>query len=270
MPNITICGTQLYTGKYAFNLSNGGMGDEPVVMASWLAEQGYIKVAVITDYPSQISYEYMEYFKYACSTRNIKILIDSPVSPVATQEETHEAFALARDVNADALVYLGLGSVIPHFPAALEALDWDPPRIMCTAFVGAIYNEGFCRDLEGWVGLDQYDERNRVFADMLQRYAEKNPGQSLLANSATSVGYDIGRCLGIALGRMRYAVPDAVRSALETIRREPATSGAPGTIISFGPQDHRGFKGADYLVLRKAVDGTTEFVGTAPVGDWTS
>jgi hypothetical protein len=39
-------------------------------------------------------------------------------------------------------------------------------------------------------------------------------------------------------------------------------------VITFGPQDHRGFKGADFLVLRRAVNGATEFVGTAPVLPW--
>ena len=39
----------------------------------------------------------------------------------------------------------------------------------------------------------------------------------------------------------------------------------PGTVTTFGREDHRGYKGADYLVIRHAKGGTTELVGTAPV-----
>ena len=36
VPSITISGTQQYVGDYAFSLPNGGMADEPMVMAAWL------------------------------------------------------------------------------------------------------------------------------------------------------------------------------------------------------------------------------------------
>jgi hypothetical protein len=64
---------------------------------------------------------------------------------------------------------------------------------------------------------------------------------------------------------MPIATPDGLRRGLETIRRLPAANGAPGTIVTFGPEDHRGYKGADYLIIRRARGGTTEFVATAPV-----
>ena len=35
----------------------------------------------------------------------------------------------------------------------------------------------------------------------------------------------------------------------------PATMGSPGTVVGFGPYDHRGYKGTDYLVLRTVKDG---------------
>ncbi len=265
VPNITICGTQLYVGEYAFNLSNGGMGDEPAVIAAWLQSEGHQRVAIVKDYPSQIGDEYVLYFKYACQSRGISIVGEEPTSPLCTREEMHRALENARQRDPDALVYLALGSTIPHLRPSLEALDWDPPRVMCTAFVGATYSEELAHQIEGWVGVDQYDERNTVLSDMLARYREKHDGAELTANSASSCGYDIGRSVALALSRMRIASPWALKEALETIRREPATTGAPGTVITFGPQDHRGFKGADFLVLRRASRGRTEFVGAAPV-----
>lgn len=265
VPNITICGTQLYVGESAFNLSNGGMGDEPAVIAAWLKSEGHTRVAILKDYPSQIGDEYVLYFKYACQSRGISIVGEEPTSPVCAQDEMLRAVENAKLRDPDALVYLGLGSTIPHLKPCLAKLDWDPPRVMCTAFVGATYSEDLAHSIEGWVGVDQYDERNTHLSDMLQRYREKHDGAELLPNSATSVGYDIGRSLALGLSRMRIASPWALRDALETIRREPATTGAPNTVITFGPQDHRGFKGADFLLLRRAKGGKTEFVGTAAV-----
>ena len=94
---------------------------------------------------------------------------------------------------------------------------------------------------------------------MLER-CEKATGQVLVPNSATSTGYDIGRCIAIALSRMEIATPEAVAKALDTIRMLPAVTGGPSTYITFGPHDHRGFKGLDYLNVRLATNGSTELV----------
>jgi hypothetical protein len=34
----------------------------------------------------------------------------------------------------------------------------------------------------------------------------------------------------------------------------PATVGGPGNVLSFGPYDHRGYKG-DYIVMRQILNG---------------
>ena len=46
----------------------------------------------------------------------------------------------------------------------------------------------------------------------------------------------------------------------------PAATGAEGTVVRFGPQDHRGFKGADYLLVRRFDGGRSVFEGAAPIG----
>ncbi len=35
----------------------------------------------------------------------------------------------------------------------------------------------------------------------------------------------------------------------------PAATGGPGTVITFGKHDRRGYKGTDYVVLRTVKDG---------------
>src|SRR6185437_10708742 len=113
---------------------------------------------------------------------------------------------------------------------------------------------------------DQYDERNQVFAAVLERFEAAYGYRP--ANSGATTGYDIGHCLAIALGRMRLPTPQSVAEALETIRRLPACTGGPRTTITFGPEDHRGFKGPDFLILRRSEGGATSLVGGAPVEPW--
>ncbi len=268
VPAITICGTQEYVGRYAFNLSNGNLADEPAYMAAWLKSRGHRRVAVLRDYPSRIGLEYHRFFEYACQQFDLDIIAVGNVFPNAPEDELTEIMGRLKATDAQALVYLGFGGITPFLNKGLRNNDWDPDRIMCTAFVQATYNEPFARNIEGWHGVDQYDERNTRFRDMLAR-CEQATGQVLVPNSATSSGYDIGKCIAIALSRMEVATPEAVAAALESIRMLPAMTGGPGTYITFGPHDHRGFKGLDYLNVRVSKDGKSllapfEF-GGAPI-----
>jgi len=265
VPTCTMSGTQLYAGRAAFNLPNGGMGEEPAVIASWLAGEGHHRVALLRE-TTQIGEEYTHYFRTAALERGISIVAESPAYPFMEVPELMRALDPLKAAGADALVYLGLGRLNKVMRPALEALEWDPPRITTTAFVRALVSKQDAEDLEGWVGVDQYDERNEVFRAVLERF-EKRFGYRP-ENTRASCGYDMGHAYALALGRMRVAVPAGLRDAVETVKRLPACTGAPGTVITFGPYDHRGYKGADYLILRRARGGKTEFVGTAPVVPW--
>jgi ABC-type branched-subunit amino acid transport system substrate-binding protein len=265
MPTGSICGSLLWRGDFAFTLANGGLADEPSIVASWLEHNGQRRVAVLRE-RTQIGEEYAEFFRRACAGLGISIVAEPGVYPSMHVEELAEVLRECRRSEPDALVYLGLGGINQVARPALEQVGWDPPRVQTTAFVSAGYSEERARRLEGWVGVDQYHEGNLVFANVLDRF-EKLYGYRP-ANSGATTGYDWGHCLGIALGRMRIATPAGVRDALQTIRRLPACTGGPGTSITFGPMDHRGFKGPDFLILRKAVDGRSVLEGTAPVLPW--
>lgn len=257
VPSITICGTQDYVGKYAFNTSNGNLADEPAYMAAWLKSNGYNRVAVVRDYPSRIGTEYFRFFEFASQMFGIEILLTGNIYPSPSEEDVTKVMARMKAAGPDALVYLGFGEACRELNNGLRNVDWWPPRIMTTAFVQATYHEFFANLIDGWHGIDQYDERNTRFTDMLARYKAKKKGVELAANSASSSGYDIGRCIALALSRMDIATPEAVAAALETIRMMPTMTGGPKTYITFGPYDHRGFKGLDYLNVRKATDGKT-------------
>jgi len=265
VPTGTICGSVDFVGDFAFNLANGGLADEPPVIANWLASNGHTRIAVVRE-TTAIGEEYHRFFAPACRELGIETVHELSVYTVESRDDLARGLAACREAKPDALVYLGLGGLNQVFRPALEDIGWDPPRIQTTAFVSAAYSEDKAHRLEGWVGVDQYDERNEVFARVLDRF-EAGRGYRP-ASSGASTGYDLGHVFAHGLGRMRVATSAGLRDAMETIRRLPACTGGPGTIITFGPQDHRGFKGADFLVLRRAVNGTTEFVGTAPVLPW--
>ena len=265
VPTMTLCGSQLYVGSAAFNLSNGGMGDEPAVMAAWLASEGHERVAVLYDSPSQIGHEYLQYFLLSAKQHRLDVRAQIPVNPTPTQQEMDLAVARAKESGATAVAYFFLGAMEAQetLAPAYAANDWAPPRVMCTAFVGASYSEKMRRNFEGWTGVDQVHESNLVFAQVLDRWEKRFDYRPF--NSAAACSWDVGHAFGVALGRMRTTTPAGLRGALETVRRLPAAAGGPGTIITFGPQDHRGYKGPDFLVLRHVTDQEYRLTGTVPV-----
>jgi ABC-type branched-subunit amino acid transport system substrate-binding protein len=265
VPTGTICGSTRFVGEFAYAFANGGLADEPGVIAAWLAANGHRRVAVLRE-RTQIGEEYSQFFRHELQPHGLVITAEPPVYPATSVEELVEALNVCRDSKPDALVYLGLGGVNQWVRPALEQIGWDPPRVQTTAFVSATYSEARARRLEGWVGVDQYDEKNEVFAAVLTRFHERF-GYSY-ATSGLSTGYDLGHAFALGLGRMRVATPLGLRDGLDTVRRIPSCTGGPGTIITLGPSDRRAYKGADFLLLRRALDGKTVFESVAPVTPW--
>jgi branched-chain amino acid transport system substrate-binding protein len=265
LPTISTCGSDQFAGHWAFRLGNGSLADEPEVMAAWLAGEGHRRIGVFCEEPSQIAVEYLASFRRSAQLHGLSIVAIESAAPATPLENVYAAMDMLRRSQPDALAYLGFGSLYRHLRPSFEQLGWDPPRIMSTAFVGATYSEAFAHLLEGWVGIDQYDERNGLLQAVVSELGSR--GHTAVANSSTSVGYDVGSVLGLALGRMVIASRAGLRDALETVRRRPAATGAPGTVISLGVDQHSGFSGADYLVVRRAEGGQTCFVGTAPTGN---
>jgi ABC-type branched-subunit amino acid transport system substrate-binding protein len=267
IPTISICGASAFAGEFAFSLPNGGLAEEAIIISSWLAAQGHRRIALLRERPSRVADEYHENLLLSVRDDGLDIVATEAVSAVATQDDVAAAIGNLAATNAEALVYLGFGSLFRYLNPALEAVAWDPVKMTNTVFVGAQCNRRFAQLLEGWYGIEQYDERNTVFAAGLAAWAERGANAATAVSSLGSCALDAGRCVAIALQRMSYPTPTQVRDALETIRRLPAATGAVGTSITFGYRDHRGFKGADYLVVRRAEAGATHWVGTAPVGN---
>ena len=80
---------------------------------------------------------------------------------------------LAAD-KPDAIMHVGFGLGIPGINAALREIGWMPPRYTTTAFEFAATSQWWREQLAGWIGLDQYDERNVTGQEFLDRFEARH------------------------------------------------------------------------------------------------
>ncbi|HKY89532.1 MAG TPA: ABC transporter substrate-binding protein, partial [Nevskiaceae bacterium] len=204
-----------------------------------------------------------------CKRLGIGIASDQIIHGFADVDEITNRLQLIRESGADAIAYLAFGAtaynVLVKGNEALKRWGWDPHRVTITTWVG-ITCPGFTYFpidmadpkhhplLEGWVGVDQTHEANAHWAAARERFAARHEGRKPF-HCYAALGYDMAHVIALALARADEKTSEGVKRALETIRLLPAVSGGPGTVISFGPHDRRGLKGADYLVLRTIRNG---------------
>lgn len=253
VPAISVSGADDWLGEWTFALPQGSMTDEPVVWAHLLAKQGLRTVGVIME-QSLIGESYLRYFRKACRAEGIRIVGEQVVAQTA--QDVGAAVRSLHDAKPEALVHCGFGFGIVFVNPALRALGWDPPRFMGTAFQNAWINPVMWQAIEGWTGLDQYDEGNRVGQAFLDEFAAafgRRPEYCVPV-----VNRDLATVLLHAFADAHPLTPRGVRDALERVKMLPAASGAPGTRLSFGKWTRRGWMGAGYLVARRLnPDGRT-------------
>lgn len=144
---ITMAASESLLGEWFFGLPAGSMEEEPIVMATVAALDGCETVGIAFE-DSLISAEYL------------RITAEVPIPQVeAGKQAAMEVLAADRP---DAVVRVGFGLGIPGMNAALEAIGWMPPRYTTTAFEFAATSSWWREQLAGWIGLDQFDERNEV------------------------------------------------------------------------------------------------------------
>ena len=259
VPLISMCGTDAFHGEYCFRLGNGDVGDEPALMVNWLKRHGHLNVAVVCP-SSPIGEEYFRFFRQECRRLGVSIAAIEPVSVVTTTADLTAGVAKLRAANADALAWLGYGGLfvamaLGNFGAPI---DWDPPRIMTTAFMQYIW--GF-EKMEGWVGIDQWCPENprmhRFHERFVARYGE-DPW--MWPNAIPGLAYDMAAVVVEALHRSTVLTGWGVKGGIERIRFMPAVTGGPNTHIAGGPYDHQLFKG-DWLHYGRVRDGKLEFAG---------
>src|SRR5689334_7888121 len=244
VPAISVCGSEHWLGEWTFLLNNGSMTDEPILWAHLMAKAGQMTAGVLVE-RSYIGPEYLKNFRRAAQFEGIQIVAEEAIAQ--TGQDISAAVAALHAAGASAIVHSGFGLGVAEINAALEALDWDPPRYMGTAFETG-FNEHLWEAYRGWIGLEQYDEANQVGQAFLDRYETEyghRPeyyGPLLWRDCATSLLH--------ALAEAKPLSPSGVKNALERVKMLPAACGSPGTRISFGRWIHRGWMGAGYMVAR--------------------
>jgi ABC-type branched-subunit amino acid transport system substrate-binding protein len=257
VPLISWSGTERFQGDYCFRLGNGDCGADATLIVAWLKKQGYNRVAVISEI-SPNGEEYFRYFRQECQRRGISVRAVETVTQ--TPADLASNLANLRDINPDALVYMGYGMLAASglMREALDKLNWDPPRIMTTAFM--FYLMGY-EKFEGWVGIDQHDPNNPLVKKFYDRYVQRYQSDPMMwPNAIPVLAYDTARVLVEGLVRAPVLNGEGLKAGLERIRFMPSATGGPHTHIACSPYEHGMFRG-DWLLYGRVRNGALEFEG---------
>ena len=253
VPAISVTGTEDWLGEWTFALPQGSLTDEPIFWAHLLAKRGYTEVGALIE-QSLIGDSYIRNFRKACAAQGIRVVAEEWIAQTA--QDVADAVGKLHAARPAAIVHCGFGFGVVNINPALEALGWDPPRFMGTAFQNAWINPVMWNAIVGWTGLDQYDEANLVgqrFLDQLHATYGRRPEYCVPV-----VNRDLATLFLHAFADAHPLTPRGVKEALERVKMLPAASGAPGTRLSFGKWTRRGWVGAGYLVARTLdPDGVT-------------
>jgi branched-chain amino acid transport system substrate-binding protein len=256
VPVLSMGGTLSLSSPYLFQLPNGSYVDEIRMIVNHAKAAGHKSIAVIRDL-SMMGEEYLATFNLAMREAGVRIAGAYGINPSPSRDELRDAVRAMEATRADALLSISV-SVHCHLVAAMKEVGWNPAKLMVCNFVAAIPDFDGPEAFEGWVGVDQFDEGNPVFAKLVDdfeaRYGRRG-GHTYMA-----IGYDIGRTLARGLSMMAPSTPDGLRAGLEKVRLLPAAAGAPGTVISFAKNQRRGYNG-DYLVRRTVRNGINKVIG---------
>jgi ABC-type branched-subunit amino acid transport system substrate-binding protein len=246
------CSEQL-ASEWTFSVPWGAAPEDVFLATSWLHHEGHRRVALLWD-SAWHGEEWFAYAQLAARRFGVEQVGDARIpahvvgdDPKQRQhDEARRGLEALRELAPDALLMMTSHGSVP-FATALQELGWDVPRVIAGGSFGA------ARKLPalfaGWVGTCLWDDENPTCQDFLASY-EKRFGARPPEDMAIAV-YDGARALleGIALAPVRSR--DGVRTGLERVKQLPASSGGPGSVLSFGPHDPRGYKGRDLSILRR-------------------
>jgi hypothetical protein len=246
VPAVSVTGSEDWLGEWTFSFPQGSLTDEPIFWAQLLVKGGHTEVGLLVE-QSLVGESYSKSFGSACRDAGIRIVAEERLAQTA--QDVTDAIRNVHEAKPTALVHCGFGFGILFVNAALEALDWDPPRFTSTAFQNAWISPVLWNALLGWTGIDQYDEANLVgqcFLDQYEAAYGRRPQYCVPV-----VNRDIATVLLRAFADARPLSPRGVKEALERVKMLPAASGAAGTMLRFGNWSHRAWMGAGYLVARR-------------------
>ena len=249
---ITMAASETLLGEWFFALPAGSMEEEPIIMATVAALDGNETVGIAFE-QSLIGAEYLRTTRRACADAGLRITAEVAIPQVEAEKEA--AMRALAESQPDAILHVGFGLGIPGMNAALEAIGWMPPRYTTTAFEFAATSGWWRQQFAGWIGLDQYDERNELAQAFLDRFEARHGTRP--AYFFPPYCYDVGRLMLLGIAGAKPLTGAGVKDALEKIKMLPAASGAPGTRLRFGRYIRHGWVGSEFLVARRVLpDGS--------------
>lgn len=258
--NLILSGSEEALGEWTFALNNGSMPEEPVMLAAVMLGDERSRIAIAYE-ASLIGKEYLAFAEKAYSAAGLKVVATAAIPQVEADKAA--VVAELRAAGPDALVHVGFGHGLWGFSDALESAGWDPPRYTTTAFEMAHINAEWMRHLRGWIGLDSYDERNRVGQAFLDRFEARYGRRP--AHSMPGLCHDVATVIARGLAAARPLTGEGVKHGIEQVKLVPSASGAPGTFLRFGRYIRQGWLGSDYLIARRVLpDGSGHVFHAAP------
>ncbi|MFC3173742.1 ABC transporter substrate-binding protein [Novosphingobium bradum] len=255
VPILTVAGTETMLGEWVFGLPAGSMEEEPIIMAQVAWYDGCRSAGLVYE-DSLIGHEYLRSARAACAALGIRVT--GEVAVMQVEQEKRAAMAQLAEHKPDAILHVGFGLGLLGINKALAELGWMPRRYTTTAFEMASGNAMWRNEIAGWIGLDQYDERNEVARDFFKRYNAATGSTEVYYLPA--LWYDVGRMLLTAVATARPLTGRGVKEALERIKMMPAATGAPGTRMRFGKFIRHGWVGSEFLVARRVLDDASAIV----------
>jgi ABC-type branched-subunit amino acid transport system substrate-binding protein len=257
VPLIGWTGAWRFASDFCFTVANGDIPTEGVMCANWLSQRGLKKVGLFWEAGSS-GRDYADYFRDTALRLGLTVTREVMLEPNPRGLKEH--LAEMRDMGTEGIYYGGYGYSTFHFAEAFRTLEWDPPRVMGTAFMFYSNSNAWAQGLEGWHGIDQLGEdgANPNYEALITRMQARF-GRGT-RNVVVALAYDTARAAIHGIANAAIPTPRHVRDGLERIRWMPATNGGPSCYIQFGPGDHKGYKG-DFLTFRELRGGELRFDG---------
>src|SRR5690606_28042983 len=223
VPCISWTGAHRFASEYCFTVANGDIPTEGVMCAQWLAAKGLKRIGSFWEQGSS-GRDYADFFRDAATQLGLTVVREVKLEP--NPRGLKEELALMRDLGVEGLYYGGYGYATFHFAEAFKALDWDPPRIMGTAFMFYSNSNRWAEGLEGWHGIDQLGEdgANPNYNAMVERF-EKRFGRST-RNVVVALAYDTARVAVHGIANASIPAPEQVKEGIERIRWMPEIGSA--------------------------------------------
>ncbi len=246
---INYTGGAITRSRCMFHYQVGSLEEEPSVLVDHLRTRGLRRISVLhDDTPVGINYD-LWLTRALEAGSDVDVVHRTAVSPMAADLTAEVAAAVGAQSGAqpEALVYLGLGVAARAVALGVAAVGWAGPVVANSALMFGYNRREWRAGWEGWVYVDTMSDANPV------RTALREVSPTHAGGPIGLAAYDIGRLLGLGLALADDPIR-GVGEGLERIKRVPAASGKPGTVMGFGQWDHAALKG-DALVLRMWRDG---------------